>query len=92
MTEYDYDNEIDQVNDNNRPKKTILLVLLGLALVTSLKAYTIAPDGSYVGGDTFTITPDGSYVSGEQFEITPDGSYVSSEPEELPEMDWGDED
>ena len=27
--------------------------------------YTLAPDGSYVGGDSYTRAPDGSYVGSD---------------------------
>ena len=45
----------------------------------SYAQYTLAPDGSYVGGDSFSLTPDGSYVGGDSFSLTPDGSYVGGD-------------
>ena len=39
---------------------------------------TMAPDGSYVGGDSFTMAPDGSYVGGDSYSSTPYGSSEST--------------
>jgi hypothetical protein len=41
--------------------------------------YTMAPDGSYVGGDSYTMAPDGSYVGGDSATMAPDGSYVGGD-------------
>jgi len=60
-------------------KKIATLIVMVLALIgTSASAFTLTPDGSYVGGDSFTLTPDGSYVGGTDFEMLPDGSYIGT--------------
>jgi hypothetical protein len=43
----------------------ILVLLSAFAIAPSVAlAQTLAPDGSYVGGEP-TLAPDGSYVGGE---------------------------
>ena len=55
-------------------------VLLPLTVtVAQAQNYTMAPDGSYVSGDSYTMTPDGSYVRGHSYQLAPDGSYLGSE-------------
>ena len=44
-------------------------------LLTSVNAETLAPDGTYVGGDSAELAPDGTYAGGTP-ELTPDGTYV----------------
>ena len=43
-----------------------LFFVIGLmpAFAATAGEYTLAPDGSYVSGDSYTLTPDGSYVGG----------------------------
>ena len=57
-------------------KKTIMAsILLGGLMLTSAYAETLAPDGTYVGGESAELAPDGTYVGGKP-ELAPDGSYV----------------
>ncbi len=58
-----------------------LLIVLAALLSTAAIAddYTMAPDGSYVGGDEYTMTPDGTYVGGDHYTMTPDGTYVGGD-------------
>jgi hypothetical protein len=56
---------------------TILCLFIAEASIAS--EYTMAPDGSYVGGDTWLMAPDGTYVGGETWTMAPDGTYVGGE-------------
>ncbi len=58
---------------------TMVLLLSTTPLISIAGEYTMAPDGSYVSGDSFTMAPDGSYVGGDSSTIAPDGSYVSGD-------------
>ncbi len=40
------------------------ILVFSLGVDASAQNYTLAPDGSYVGGNTSTLAPDGSYVGG----------------------------
>lgn len=63
-------------------KKLLLLAVLTVALFSSIGLagdYTMAPDGTYVGGDSYTMAPVGTYVGGEDYTMTPDGGYVGTE-------------
>lgn len=62
--------------------KKLLLAVLTVALFSSIGLagdYTMAPDGTYVGGDSYTMAPVGTYVGGEDYTMTPDGGYVGTE-------------
>ena len=48
------------------------------AVAQQADAWTMCPDGSYVGGDRCRMAPDGSYVGGDSYEMTPDGGYVGT--------------
>lgn len=54
----------------------LLLVLTAPALVFAESDYTLAPDGTYVSGDTATLAPDGTFVGGTRAVLTPSGKYV----------------
>jgi hypothetical protein len=59
--------------------KTILILLLVItapALAFADSDYTLAPDGTYVGGNESTLAPNGTYVGGNQATLAPNGSYV----------------
>ena len=61
--------------------KLRLIIALALSIIASPQIalagdYTMAPDGSYVSGDSYNMAPDGSYVSGDSYNMAPDGSYV----------------
>ena len=58
---------------------SIVLALSVVALSRAVLAgdYIMAPDGSYVSGNSNTSAPDGSYVSGYSSTMSPDGSYLS---------------
>ncbi len=38
------------------------VLVLVLVIPDTTQAWTMAPDGSYVEGDSWTMAPDGSYV------------------------------
>ena len=58
-----------------------ILLILALSMPMMAQDYTIAPDGTYVQGNSFAITPKGKYVGGDGHRITPNGNYVGhSEP------------
>ena len=59
------------------------ILLLGL-LLTSVSAVTLAPDGTYVSGDSAEMAPDGSFVGGKP-QMTPDGSFVGGKPTMAPD-------
>ena len=42
----------------------ILITLLAFATTSIAGGYTMAPDGSYVSGNSYNMAPDGSYVGG----------------------------
>ena len=49
-----------------RNLEKIILLVCCLVVPGTLNAqnYTLAPDGTYVGGSNYTLTPDGTYVGG----------------------------
>ena len=54
-----------------------------ICFILSLSCYsisyaqsTMAPDGSWVSGDSVTMAPDGSWVGGDSVTMAPDGSWV----------------
>ena len=57
-------------------KIAITLITLAFATTAIAGDYTMAPDGSYVGGNSNNMAPDGSYVGGNSNNMAPDGSYV----------------
>jgi len=62
-------------------KKILLLVVLTVALFSSIGlagSWTLAPDGTYVGGNRWSLAPDGTYVGGKSWALAPDGTYVGS--------------
>ena len=63
----------------NMKKSFLLTSVLAVVLLPSICLagdYTMAPDGSYVSGDSYTTAPDGTYVSGDFYTMTPAGGYV----------------
>ena len=54
----------------------VVIIAIGLS-TASFGAYIMAPDGTYVNGNTYTMTPDGSYVGGKGYQMTPSGKYIS---------------
>ena len=42
-------------------KKVIVSIVALIALTVGSSAFTLCPDGTYVGGDTCTLMPDGTY-------------------------------
>ena len=63
---------------DNMKKKilTTLVVILSMSNGLFAGEYTLAPDGTYVGGSTFNMAPDGSFVGGSGSTLAPDGTYV----------------
>ena len=62
-------------------KLALCLAIAGILIFATAdhaRAWTMCPDGSYVGGDRCNMTPDGGYVGGDGYEITPDGGYVGT--------------
>lgn len=58
--------------------RKVFLTVLILVGILMADGYTLAPDGSYVGGSTSTLAPDGSYVGGSKAILAPDGSYLGN--------------
>jgi len=52
------------------------LMLCWIFAMPAQAQLTLAPDGTYVGGNTATLTPDGTYVGGRTSSLAPDGTYV----------------
>jgi hypothetical protein len=69
-----------------RIRWVFFVVSLVPAVTAAAGEYTLAPDGSYVSGDSYTLTPDGSYVGGDTYTLAPDGSYVGGETSRSPQM------
>ena len=44
---------------------SLSMILVFTAGDAGAQNYTLAPDGSYVGGDSYSLTPSGSYVGGD---------------------------
>jgi len=45
--------------------KILISTITALTLLTQMsyaEGYTMAPDGSYVAGDSYSMAPDGSYI------------------------------
>ena len=62
-------------------KKIALSVMAIVTIVSTASiagGFTLAPDGSYVAGDSASLAPDGSYVSGGSSSLTPNG--IPSKP------------
>ncbi len=55
-----------------------IAIIMAIAFSTSCFGYTMAPDGSYVGGSTYTMAPDGSYVGGTGYSLAPNGKYIGN--------------
>ena len=58
-------------------KKAILLLMVAVGLFAG--GYTMAPDGTYVGGSSYHMAPNGQYVSGSASggnTYTPNGTVV----------------
>lgn len=55
-------------------------IIFGMLILISTQGFgAMAPDGSYVGGDSYNMAPDGSYNSGSTSTMTPDGGYVGGD-------------
>jgi len=51
-------------------------IIFGMLILISTQGFgAMAPDGTYVDGDSYTMAPDGSYVGGDSYNMAPDGSY-----------------
>ena len=61
--------------------RTALLAgsILGMFSVSGSYAQTMAPDGTFVSGDTYTMAPDGTFVGGSESTMAPDGTWVGSD-------------
>jgi len=57
-------------------KKIIVSAVLVMSTMVYADGYTLAPDGSYVGGNSSSLAPDGSYVGGSSSQLAPDGTYI----------------
>lgn len=58
-----------------------MFLILAVILFTQAfvaQSFTLALDGTYVGGDRAVLAPDGTYVGGSNPNLTPDGNYVGS--------------
>ncbi len=49
-------------HQKEKMRKIIISGLLVASTMVCADGYTMAPDGSYVGGDNYTMIPDGSFI------------------------------
>ena len=65
-------------------KKLLFVAVLFLSPYSHISfAQTLAPDGTYVGGEP-RLAPDGTYVAGQP-RLAPDGTYVGGQSQLAPD-------